>query len=88
MAKKKTYPALFNLFRLQLLPEKSSIIGYARTKMDEKTFHGKISEHLKDVESGEGKEAKEAFLKMCTYTPGAYDEDEAFQNLNKEMENL
>ncbi len=88
LAKKKTYPALFNLFRLQLLPAQSSIIGYARTKMDQETFHGKISEHLKNVDDGEGKKAKEEFLKLCTYVPGAYDEASAFQNLNKEMEKI
>lgn len=56
--------------------------------MDEPTFHGKIGEHLKNVDSAEGKKAKEDFLKLCTYVPGAYDQDEAFENLNKEMEKI
>ena len=84
----QTFPALFNLFKLDLLPKQLTIIGYARTKMDEATFHGKISEHLKGTDSSEGKSAKEAFLKVCSYIPGAYDEDAAFQNLNKEMEKI
>ncbi|KDN41665.1 putative ZWF1-glucose-6-phosphate dehydrogenase [Tilletiaria anomala UBC 951] len=88
LAKKKTYPALFNLFRLDLLPKGTSIIGYARTKMDQPTFHGKISQYLKNVDSDEGSKAKAEFLKLCTYLPGAYDEDAAFKNLNKEMEKI
>ncbi|CAO1639260.1 unnamed protein product [Sympodiomycopsis kandeliae] len=87
LAKKKTYPALFNLFRLDLLPKNTRIIGYARTKMDQKQFHEKIQDFLK-AEKDEDKKAKGDFLKLCTYTPGAYDQDEAFQNLNTEMEKL
>lgn len=84
----QTYPALFNLYKLELLPKDVSIIGYARTKMDLKQFHEKIGEHLKGTDSEDGKKAKKSFLDICTYVPGAYDEDEAFQNLNKEMEKL
>ncbi|PWN25006.1 putative ZWF1-glucose-6-phosphate dehydrogenase [Jaminaea rosea] len=82
LAKKKTLPALFSLFRLSLLPKNSRIIGYARTKMDDKEFHGKFADNLKDGKDGE----KEEFLKICNYVPGAYDQDDAFQNLNKEIE--
>ncbi|KAN0059796.1 Glucose-6-phosphate 1-dehydrogenase [Thecaphora frezii] len=88
LAKKKTFPALFNLFRLNLLPKQTHIVGYARTKMDQPTFHEKISGHLKGIDSYEGKKAKEDFLKICKYIAGQYDEDASFQNLNKEMEQL
>lgn len=85
----QTYPALLNLFRLELLPKNTRIIGYARTKMDNDTFHGKIGDFLK-VQDGDSKaqKQKDDFLKLCTYTPGAYDEDAAFANLNKEMEKI
>ncbi|MCO5589538.1 hypothetical protein L7F22_043506 [Adiantum nelumboides] len=86
LAKKKTYPALFNLYKLSLLPKATAIIGYARTKMDKDTFHGKIGEFLKGVDSDEDKKKKDDFLNICTYTAGAYDKDEAFQQLNKDME--
>lgn len=84
----QTYPALFNLYKLKLLPKSTSIIGYARTKMDLDTFHGKIGEHFKGADNEDGKKAKKGFLDICTYVPGAYDEDKAFQNLNSEMEKL
>jgi len=88
LAKKKTYPALFNLYRLELLPKGTHIVGYARTKMDKPEFHEKISAHFKDADSGEGAKAKKAFLDICTYQPGAYDKDEAFQELNSAMEKI
>ena len=84
----QTYPALFNLFRLELLPKGTHIVGYARTKMDKPEFHEKISAHFKDADSGEGAKAKKAFLDICTYQPGAYDKDEAFQELNSAMEKI
>lgn len=56
--------------------------------MDNDTFHGKIGEHFKGVDTDEGKKAKEGFLEICTYVPGAYDEDKAFQNLESEMEKI
>ncbi|UZJ56909.1 hypothetical protein CBS101457_006229 [Exobasidium rhododendri] len=88
LARKKTYPALFNLYKLDLLPKKIAIVGYARTKMDLKTFHGKIEEHFKGVDSDEGKKAKSGFLDICTYVPGAYDDDKAFEHLTTEMEKI
>lgn len=54
--------------------------------MDNKTFHEKIAEHLKGTDTEEGKKAKSEFLDICSYTPGAYDKDEAFQQLNKDVE--
>lgn len=53
--------------------------------MDDKTLREKIGEHLKGVDSAEGKKAKDEFLKICTYLPGAYDDDKAFQALHKDI---
>lgn len=78
----QTFPALFSLFRLSLLPKNSRIIGYARTKMNDDEFHGKFKDNLKDGSD----EEKKKFLDICNYVPGAYDQDDAFQNLNKEIE--
>lgn len=55
--------------------------------MDKDAFHGKIGDFLKSGDEDKSK-SKDEFLKLCTYTPGAYDQDEAFANLNKEMEKL
>lgn len=88
LAKKKTFPALFNLFRLGLLPKSTHIVGYARTKMDKDTFQEKITGHLKNVDNDEGKKAQTDFLEICQYISGQYDEDESFQNLNKTLNKI
>jgi glucose-6-phosphate 1-dehydrogenase len=38
LAKKKTFPSLFSLFGLGLLPPKCTIFGYARTQLSDEDF--------------------------------------------------
>lgn len=55
--------------------------------MDDSEFHKKIGDFLKEKgDSDKGK--KDSFLKETRYIAGAYDEDSAFQNLNKELEKM
>ena len=65
LAKKKTYPALFSLYVHKLLPEKTTIVGYARSKLSQADFHGRFSGNLKGSE-----EDKAKFLAMCEYVSG------------------
>lgn len=87
LAKKKTFPALFGLFRNGLLPEKVRIIGYARTKMDDKEFREKLSSHFKLID-GPSKDQAEEFKKLCTYIHGPYDKDEGFELLSKKIQEI
>ena len=48
LAKKKTYPALFGLFKLGFLPNDIHIVGYARTKMDDTQYHKHITAYIKN----------------------------------------
>ena len=48
LAKKKTYPALFGLFKLGFLPNDIHIVGYARTKMDDAQYHKRITAYIKN----------------------------------------
>lgn len=75
---------MIRLFERDLLPENTTIFGYARTKMDQKEFHDRIAPNLKTQKE----DTKQKFLDICRYVPGAYDEAEAFQNLNKEIEEV
>merc|ERR1711939_335181 len=38
LAKKKTFPALFGLYRNKFLPKDIKVVGYARTKMDHNEY--------------------------------------------------
>ncbi|KAI1318252.1 Glucose-6-phosphate 1-dehydrogenase [Mortierella claussenii] len=84
LAKKKTFPALFGLYKNNYLDHSTHIIGYARTKMDQETFEDHVSKYIK-VKSDEDKAALQSFMKLCTYQDGQYDKDEDFQKLEKRI---
>ncbi|KAK9455832.1 glucose-6-phosphate dehydrogenase [Dipodascopsis uninucleata] len=87
LAKKKTYPALFGLFRYGLLPDGVKIVGYARTKMDDEDYKKRISSYIK-VPTDDVKAKLDEFLSFCTYVSGLYDHDDGFLNLTKHLEGL
>ncbi|KAF7506953.1 hypothetical protein GJ744_011084 [Endocarpon pusillum] len=84
LAKKKTFPALFGLFRNKFLPKDIRIVGYARTKMDHTEYLKRVKSYIKtptkDVE-----EQLETFCETCTYLSGQYDQGEPFQELDKHL---
>ncbi|KAJ9110265.1 hypothetical protein QFC19_001668 [Naganishia cerealis] len=95
LAKKKTFPALFGLYKEGYLPEDLHIIGYARSKLNEEEFKERQIGHIKgpkDDASAEEKSEHEAKLKkfqeISSYISGAYDNDEGFQALTKAMEEI
>ncbi|KAK9317344.1 glucose-6-phosphate dehydrogenase [Lipomyces starkeyi] len=87
LAKKKTYPALFGLYRYGLLPKNVKIVGYARTKMDDADYKKRISSYMKTPTETIETQLKE-FLAMTSYVSGQYDQDEGFISLTKHMEEL
>lgn len=87
LAKKKTFPALYGLFKNNFLPQNTEIVGYARSHMTDKDFHERITSHIKNFKN-EDKKHVDAFLKKCNYVSGKYDEDKAWQGLNKKIEDL
>lgn len=80
LAKKKTFPALFGLFKNRFLPANTRIVGYARTKMDHDQFLDRVTHYIKA--KGFEKQLEE-FKGILSYLPGQYDQDEAFINLDK-----
>ncbi|KAJ1553038.1 Glucose-6-phosphate 1-dehydrogenase, partial [Cladochytrium tenue] len=81
LAFKKTYPALFGLFRNDLLPENCQIIGYARSHIELAEFHKRVSSKIK-LHSDAEKDLIPKFLAKCTYVSGKYDDPASFENLN------
>jgi len=74
LAKKKTYPSLFDLYRHGFLPRdgKTTICGYARSEMTDLEFRARIEPFLQDKDGAtEGLVKK--FLDMCLYRHGDYD---------------
>ncbi|RKO89471.1 hypothetical protein BDK51DRAFT_27089, partial [Blyttiomyces helicus] len=81
LAFKKTYPALFGLFKNGFLPPGVHIIGYARSSIEIEAFRKRVSSRMKIAGDSEQKKLDE-FLLRCTYVAGKYDEAASFQRLN------
>jgi glucose-6-phosphate 1-dehydrogenase len=88
LAKKKTLPALFGLWRNDFLPRDVKIVGYARTKMDEAEYQKRATQYIKGQEDEEIKSKVEEFKKIYTYISGGYEDAESFQKLNKYLEEI
>ena len=76
LAKKKTYPSLYELFVNGLLPAgRMTIVGYARSDISDAKFRDTIRVHL--PATGDATKL-EAFLALCCYRSGGYDDVAAF----------
>lgn len=82
LAKKKTYPSLFALFRSSYLPEALTIVGYARSKKSDDDFRNGIRGYLKHAED---KSEVDHFLSKCIYRSGGYDDETAIKKVADEM---
>ncbi|KAL0450757.1 UNVERIFIED_CONTAM: Glucose-6-phosphate 1-dehydrogenase, cytoplasmic isoform [Sesamum latifolium] len=82
LAKKKTFPALFNLYRQGFLQSNEvHIFGYSRTKLSDDDLRCRIRGYLP-----QGKELTNDvsdFLQLIKYVSGSYDAPEGFQELDK-----
>ncbi|KAG9158245.1 hypothetical protein Leryth_000387 [Lithospermum erythrorhizon] len=82
LAKKKTFPALFNLYRQGFLQSNEvHIFGYARTKISDDDLRNRIRGYL--TTSADDDEAVSEFLQLVKYVSGSYDTPEGFQALDE-----
>ncbi|WCJ42302.1 glucose-6-phosphate dehydrogenase 6 [Euphorbia peplus] len=86
LAKKKTFPALFNLYRQGFLQSNEvHIFGYARTKISDQELRDRISGYLdKNASSGHSEDVPK-FLQLIKYVSGSYDSEDGFKLLDKEI---
>ncbi|KAJ7700109.1 glucose-6-P dehydrogenase [Mycena rosella] len=89
LAKKKTFPALFGLYRQGFLPRDVKIVGYARTKMDKAEFDKRATSYLKNPnDDPQITEAIQTFKSISTYISGNYDEGDDFAKLNDHLKEI
>ncbi|KAG6335637.1 hypothetical protein ID866_3453 [Astraeus odoratus] len=88
LAKKKTFPALFGLYRNGFLPPYVHIVGYARTKMDIDEYHRRMTGYMKRDNSPDFDAKLEEFKNLNTYIPGGYEDSESFQRLNNHIKEI
>jgi len=70
LTRRKLIPAVYDLFKHKLLPEKFALLGVSRSKLSDDDFRQKafLNNELFDI-SGEPKETVEAFAKLLSYQP-------------------
>jgi len=86
LAKKKTFPALFHLYRQGFIQSQDvHIFGYARTKISDKDLGDRIRGFLTPCKGCEETHEEDVnqFLQLIKYVAGAYDTAEGFQLLDK-----
>lgn len=84
LAKKKTFPALFQLYCNGLLPSHTSIVGYARSKIaDVEEWKKSLVSYF--IRMNELRCHVETFLKMITYVSGSYTDIKDFEHLEEEL---
>ncbi|KAJ3155862.1 Glucose-6-phosphate 1-dehydrogenase [Geranomyces variabilis] len=86
LAFKKTYPALFGLYKNSFLPPNISIVGYARSAIELADFRKRVSSRIKTTD--QEKHLLEEFLAKCTYVSGKYDDAESFKQLNTAVDKI
>ncbi len=68
LARKKTFPALFELFQNGFLPSATRIVGYSRSSKTDQQFRGHLASHLTA-----SPDVVARFLEMVFYQAGQYD---------------
>ncbi|KAL2706811.1 Glucose-6-phosphate 1-dehydrogenase [Kluyveromyces marxianus] len=86
LSKKKTFPALFGLFREGYLSPTTKIIGYARSKLSNEDLREKVKPFLKKPNGAQDDSKVERFLSMVSYMSGPYDSKEGYLELKEHIE--
>lgn len=86
LAKKKIFPALFNLYRTKRLPEKFKVIGAARKPVTQDAFREYVKKIITDFEQATPDETVlNNFLDVCSYQQAQFGNTDDYHNIAKEL---
>jgi glucose-6-phosphate 1-dehydrogenase len=85
---RKLFPSLYRLYARNLMPEKFYILGFARTEKSTDSFREEMKNNLKSKLSDYDEKTAERFVRFSYYMNGNYDDIEAYQKLQKRMDEL
>lgn len=88
LAKLKLYPALFALFQKKRLSDHFSIIGFARTGMDENQFRALVKDSVGSFVPSATEEELDSFLTHVFYQAGDYGSLEEFKILHARITDM
>jgi len=85
LTKRKLIPALYNLARGYLLPDRFSVVGYARSDVSNEEFRKKLRASVTEFSrTGLGDQASwERFAQNLFYLRGGYEEPDGFRRLKE-----
>src|SRR4051812_35834144 len=83
LAKRKLIPAIYELAREKLLPEKFVLVGYARSQMNDDQFRQECRDAIKQFARTKPVDEKiwDRVEKTIYYLPGDYGADDAHSRL-------
>ncbi len=81
LTKRLLMPALYNLRRAGLLPEKFALIGVARTDMTSESFRTELGKALDQFGVDIKPKERDWFLSRISYVKGSFDEESTFKAL-------
>jgi glucose-6-phosphate 1-dehydrogenase len=88
LARIKIFPAIYFLALKKRLPTEYSVVGFARTKMDDAAFRKTVAEAVKEHVLEVNEKVLSEMLEHFSYHTGQYDKVEDFVSLAKKLEKL
>ena len=88
LAKRKLVPALYNLYKRDLLPEKFDVVGFARSPMTDAEFRKQACDAIGECCECPDSSKVEAFASKFHYRRGGYDDAESFGALSTKLSEL
>ncbi len=85
LAKLKIYPALYTLALKKRFPAQYSIVGYARSEMDDASFRTLVEQSVRTDMEEVNEDVLKEFLSHCFYQRGQYDKVDDFRALEKRL---
>jgi glucose-6-phosphate 1-dehydrogenase len=88
LTRRMLMPAIYSLYKEDLLPENFAVLGASRTEYSDDDFREKMKEALISFNEKENPEKINAFAGKLFYTSLQYDDDHSYQELKERVENI
>lgn len=88
LTKRKLIPAIFDLFKQNILPENFAVIGSSRTKLSDEQFRLNMSEAIRVLGNANDEKMISEFSKLLFYQPTESKPDSSLSDLKKKIEDV
>jgi glucose-6-phosphate 1-dehydrogenase len=91
LTRRKLIPALFNIFRQNLMPDNFAVLGVGRTEMDDESFRDEMKSAIatfSEIQNGKDKETLQKYLSLLFYCAIDTFNPEAYTSLNQKISKL